>query len=73
MKKRVAAALLWFYATWYAWSMLASFVGAPDLFGPVVGAAVAALIAGDPMHRIWSRVEATPKTETVPAGARQLA
>lgn len=53
MKKRVLTGLLWFYATWYAWSMVAALAGLPELFGPVVGAAVAMLVAGDPFGRIW--------------------
>ena len=57
MKKRVAAGLLWFYVTWYAWAVIASFVGLTDLVGPVLAALVAALLAGDPMHRIWSRAD----------------
>ena len=55
MKKRLAAALLWFYVTWYAWALVVSITGMPELVGPVLGAALAAFIAGDPMHRIWSR------------------
>ena len=53
MKKRVLAGLLWFYVTWCAWSFLAAFAGLPQLAGPVVGAAVAMFIAGDPLGRIW--------------------
>ena len=55
MKKRLVAALLWFYVTWYAWAFVASLTGVTDLAGPVLGAALAAFVAGDPMHRIWSR------------------
>ena len=54
MKKRVLAGLLWFYATWYAWSIVASTVGVSDMLGPVLGLIAAALIAGDPLGRIWS-------------------
>ena len=53
MKKRVLAGSMWFYATWYAWSMVAALAGLPDLPGPVVGAAVAMFVAGDPLGRIW--------------------
>jgi hypothetical protein len=55
MKKRALVGLLWFYAAWYAWSIVASFAGLSDLWGPVAGAAVAMLIAGDPAGRIWNR------------------
>jgi hypothetical protein len=53
MKKRILAGLLWFYVTWFAWSFFAAFAGLPELAGPVLGAAVAMLIAGDPLGRIW--------------------
>ena len=33
MKKRLLATVLWFYATWYAWAMFASFAGLSDLAG----------------------------------------
>jgi len=59
MVKRIAAAMLWFYVTWYAWNVFAWMLGLPELAGPVIAAAVAAFIAGDPMHRIWSRTKAT--------------
>ena len=53
MKKRIVAGLLWFYVAWGVWSFLAAMLGLPELAGPVVGAAVAMFIAGDPMGRIW--------------------
>ena len=53
MKKRVLAGLLWFYVTWCAWSFLPASAGLPELAGPVLGAAVAMFIAGDPFGRIW--------------------
>jgi hypothetical protein len=53
MKKRVLAAVLWFYAAWYCWAIVANALGVTDLFGPVLGAALAAFFAGDPLHRIW--------------------
>lgn len=54
MKKRVLAALLWFYTGWYAGAMIGDAVGVSPLFGPILGAAAAALIAGDPRGVIWS-------------------
>ena len=54
MAKRTLAALLWFYAGWYAGSMIASILGVSEALGPVLGTAAAALIAGDPRHRIWT-------------------
>jgi hypothetical protein len=53
MTKRVAAALLWFLAGWCAWGLIAALTSVSPLFGPVLGAAIAALVAGDPMHKIW--------------------
>ena len=72
MKKRVAVALLWFYVTWYAWAFVASLTGLTDLAGPLLGAALAALIAGDPMHRIWSSGTDRPQANrsAVPATAQ---
>ncbi len=60
MKKRVLAGLLWFYATWYAWSVLASFIGLPDLLGPVIGVGVGALFAIDPLGWIWGNRKVDP-------------
>jgi hypothetical protein len=54
MLKRVLAALLWFYAGWYAGALLADFTGVSQVLGPIVGAAAAALVAGDPRRIIWS-------------------
>ena len=53
MKKRVLAGLIWFYAAWYAWSFVAEVSGLSELWGPVLGAAVAMFVAGDPLGRIW--------------------
>jgi len=60
MKKRLAAALLWFYTGWYAGALIAYAVGAPELIGPVIGAVGAAIFAGDPRGIIWRRA-ANPK------------
>ena len=62
MTKRVLAAALWFYTGWYAGAFLAHAFGVSELIGPVIGAAAAALIAGDPRHLIWARSTA-PATE----------
>lgn len=55
MKKRALAALLWFYTGWYAANMLAFAASVPEVFGPILGAAAAALFAGDPRRIIWKR------------------
>ncbi len=65
MTKRIAAALLWFFAGWYAWAFIASVGDLTPLWGPVLGATLAAFIAGDPMHRIW-----TPRVSTKRINAR---
>jgi len=54
MKKRILAAFLWFYAGWYGGALLADFIGISPMLGPIVGAAAAALIVGDPRHLIWT-------------------
>jgi hypothetical protein len=61
MTKRLAAALLWFITGWYAWALIAATLGLTPLFGPVVGTILAAFIAGDPMHRIWTRRVSTER------------
>jgi hypothetical protein len=59
MKKRAVAAVLWFYAIWYAGAMIAQMLGLSPALGPILGTAAAALIAGDPRGIIWTK---TPKT-----------
>ena len=59
MSKRVLAALLWFYAGWYAGNILADLTGVSLVLGPIIGAAAAALIAGDPRRIIWTARAAT--------------
>ena len=51
--KRTAAGLLWFFAGWCIWAALSAACELTPLFGPVLGATLAAFVAGDPMHRIW--------------------
>jgi hypothetical protein len=58
MKKRVLAAMLWFYVGWYAGALLADFFGVTPFLGPVIGAAAAGIFAGDPRRIIW---KAEPK------------
>lgn len=55
MKKRAFAALLWFYTFWYAGAMIASALGVSLVLGPILGAAAAAIVAGDPRRLIWNR------------------
>ena len=55
MKKRILAVFLWFCAGWYCGALLAAFLGISPVLGPIIGAAAAALIAGDPRGIIWTR------------------
>jgi hypothetical protein len=70
--KRVLAAILWFYVTWYAWAMFAAFAGLSDIAGPILGLAAAVLFAGDPMHRIWNVQKPVEVAKAVPEGAHSL-
>jgi hypothetical protein len=60
MTKRVLAAILWFYTGWYAGAMLAEFIGVSPVLGPIIGAAAAGLIVGDPRRIIWNARAARP-------------
>jgi hypothetical protein len=68
MTKRILAAMLWFYAGWYAGAMLADMFGVSPLLGPIIGAAAAGLIVGDPRRIIWTARanNATVNTESLP-------
>ena len=67
MTKRIVAAFLWFYAGWYAGAMIAEFVGVSALLGPIIGAAAAGLIVGDPRRMIWNARAARPASKPAPA------
>jgi hypothetical protein len=73
MKKRILAVFLWFYAGWYCGAILASFFGISPMLGPIIGAAAAALIAGDPRGIIWNRrAPAAGLQEAPAAGLEEL-
>ena len=55
MTKRILAAFLWFYTGWYAGAMLAEILSVSPVLGPIIGAAAAGLIVGDPRGMIWKR------------------
>ena len=57
MKKRALAAVLWFLAAAYLWNVVASIAGISATPAILFGAAAAFLIAGDPLHRIWSTTD----------------
>lgn len=71
MTKRILAAFLWFYAGWYAGALIAEFVGVSPLLGPIIGAAAAGLIVGDPRRVIWTarapRPASAPEARPEPA------
>ena len=54
MKKRIAAAILWFYAGWVVGAMFAFVTGLPPVLAPILATAAAAVVAGDPRRLIWS-------------------
>jgi hypothetical protein len=60
MKKRILAAFLWFYAGWYGGAILADVLGVSPFLGPLIGAAAAFLIVGDPRRIIWSARSIAP-------------
>lgn len=53
MVKRIAAAVLWFYAAATAANVVVLAVDGPSVATAVVGAAAAAFIWLDPFHAIW--------------------
>lgn len=71
MKKRVLAAMLWFYAGWYAGAILAEFIGVSPVLGPLIGAAAAGLIVIDPLRTIWTTrtAAASSSSEAMPEAA----
>lgn len=80
MLKRIAAAGLWFYCAWCAWSWIAALTGLPDAIGPVAAVAVAALVTADPMGWFWARhdsrqlePQAASPMRSIPATAEQAA
>jgi hypothetical protein len=55
MAKRLTSLALWFYAGWVAGAFIALVLGLSESLGPIVGAAAAAIFAGDPRRIIWTR------------------
>jgi len=66
MTKRILAAMLWFYAGWYAGAILADFIGVSPMLGPILGTAVAAVMVGDPRRLIWT--DAPGRAAAAPEG-----
>ena len=65
MRKRIISAFLWFYGGWYAGALVAEFFHISPMLGPILGAALAAVFAGDPRHVIWKAADAV----TIKSGA----
>ena len=58
MRRRILAAVLWFYTGWTAGAFLDFMViDSPmgPMLGPLLGTAAAALFVGDPRRIIWRR------------------
>ena len=73
MTKRVLAAMLWFYTGWYAGAILADMFGVSPLLGPLIGAAAAGLIAGDPRRIIWAKRAVVPAAKSPSTGRLETA
>lgn len=73
MKKRALAALLWFYAMWYAGAMIAHVLGVSPVLGPILGAAAAAIVAVDPRGIIWDRRSSASRDTSRKATSAQFA
>lgn len=55
MKKRIAAAILWFYVGWAVGSLFAFATGLTPALAPILATTAAAIIAGDPRRIIWTQ------------------
>lgn len=67
MVKRAVATVLWFFTGWYVGAFAALLLGVPDVIGPILGPAAAALVGVDPFGVIWSGRERTPSDLPLPA------
>jgi len=63
MKKRVLAAVLWTYVTWYACNVLGAFAGL-TLPGALIGLAAGALVLAIPVLRAQAMATATVPSPT---------
>ncbi|HET7828165.1 MAG TPA: hypothetical protein VFL03_01290 [Candidatus Limnocylindrales bacterium] len=70
MVKRTLAGVLWFAAIAYGWNFIASVLGVSEAPGYLLGIVGAMLVAGDPLHRIWSPVAAGAPAHEMAAGAQ---
>jgi hypothetical protein len=75
MKKRNLATALWFFAGWYAGSILLWVLGVEAPLGIALGVAAGAFVWVDPIHLLWNpsaaksraRLAATTAASSMPA------
>ena len=58
MKKRIAAAVLWFNAAWFVGAALAFAMNLSPALAPILATAAASIIAVDPRRLIWDGMAA---------------
>lgn len=69
MVKRITASVLWFFTVAWAWNYVAMVSDLPSSIGLALGAAAAAFVWVDPLHRIWAAAQdAPPARERVGSG-----
>jgi hypothetical protein len=73
MSKRVAAAILWFFAAWYLGAFIALLLGVSEILGPILGITAAVLFAGDPLGVIWTERATAAVDESMPERIEELA
>ena len=65
---RIVAIPLWFISVWFAYGLVAYFLGVPADGGAVIGALAAAFVALDPTGAFWgARKRETAKTTNADA------
>ena len=67
MKKRAAAAVLWFFSGWFVGAFVAFAAGLSPALAPILGTAAAAIVAGDPRRMIWARRAISRGTAMLPS------
>ena len=58
MRKRTLIAALWFFAAWTGWELALQFADLPRMVGPLLGVAMAAFWAGDPLGVVFGKPSA---------------
>ena len=71
MNVRIASGVLWFLAGWAVGAVFSRALGISQVIDPLVGAAWAALIVGDPRHILW-RVRAASSDAVRDLGASDV-